>query len=76
MLIGKVRTVHQSLHLYTRLVSATYGLYLSLDTVKLSSLVDSIFTFNLATWYGNLSLENRAQLTQVVNTASKIVGSK
>jgi hypothetical protein len=38
-------------------------------------LVESILTFNIVTWYGNLSVKNRVRLARVVNTASKIVGS-
>ena len=33
-------------------------------------LVDSVLSFNIVTWYGNLSVKNRARLAQVVNMAS------
>ena len=38
-------------------------------------LVESvILSFNIVTWYGNLSVKNRARLARVVNRASKIIG--
>ena len=37
-------------------------------------LVESVLSFNIVTWYGNLSVKNRAWLARVVNTASKIIG--
>ena len=38
------------------------------------SLVESILTFNIVTWFGNLSVKDRARLTRVVNLAGKIIG--
>ena len=37
-------------------------------------LVESVLSFNIVTWYGNLSVKNRARLAPVVNMASKIIG--
>ena len=37
-------------------------------------LVESVLSFNIVTWYGNLSVKNRARLARVVNTAGKIIG--
>ena len=39
-------------------------------------LVDSVLSFNIVTWYGNLSVKNRARLARVVSMASKITGAK
>ena len=39
-------------------------------------LVESVLSFNIVTWYRNLSVKNRAQLARVINTASKIIGAK
>ena len=36
--------------------------------------LESDLSFNIVTWYGNLSVKNRARLARVVNTASKIIG--
>ena len=39
-------------------------------------LVENVLSFNIVTWYGNLSVKNRARLARVVNTASKIIRAK
>ena len=38
------------------------------------SLIESILTFNIVMWYGNLSVKHRDLLARVVNMASKVVG--
>ena len=40
------------------------------------SLIESVLSFNLVSWYGNLSAKNKARLARVVNQAGKIVGIK
>ena len=40
------------------------------------SLVESVLTFNIVSWYGNLSIKDRTRLAQIVNLAGKIVGLK
>lgn len=40
------------------------------------SLTESVLTFNIVSWYGNLLVRDRNKLTQVVNQASKIIGHK
>ena len=40
------------------------------------SLIESVLSFNLVSWYGNLSVKNKARLVRVVNQAGKIVGIK
>ena len=40
------------------------------------SLTESVLTFNIVSWYGNLSVRDRNKLTQIVNQASKIIGNK
>ena len=37
--------------------------------------IQSILTFNLHFWYGNLFLQNNANLNQIVDTVPKIIGS-
>ena len=39
-------------------------------------LIESIMTFNMVTWYGNLSERNKSKLSQIINQASKITGIK
>ena len=39
-------------------------------------IVENVLSFNIVTWYGNLSVKNRARMARIVNTASKIIGAK
>lgn len=39
-------------------------------------LTESLLTFNITSWYGNLSVKQKNKPTQVVNQASKIIGDK
>ena len=40
------------------------------------NLIQSVLSFNIVTWYGNLKVENRAKLSRVVSTACKLIGAK
>ncbi len=40
------------------------------------SLTESVLSFNIISWYGNLSVRYRNKLTRVVNQASKITADK
>ena len=40
------------------------------------SLVESILSFNIVTWYGNLGMRERTKLNRVVKMASKLIGRK
>jgi hypothetical protein len=44
-----------------------------LETVY-RSLIESILTFNIIAWFGNLSVKDRTRLTRVVKLAGKIIG--
>jgi len=46
-----------------------------LETVY-RSLIESILTFNIITWFGNLSVKDRARLSRVVKLAGRIIGSQ
>ena len=39
-------------------------------------LVDSILTFNIVVWYGNLGVNGKAKLARIVGMAGKITGAK
>ena len=39
------------------------------------SLIESNLSFNVITWYGNVSGKNKLKLARVVNTASKLIGN-
>ena len=38
------------------------------------SLIESILAFNIVTWFGVLTVRNKASLSRIVNTASKVIG--
>ena len=40
------------------------------------SLIQSILSFNIVSWFGHTRVKDRARLNRVVNTASKIIGRK
>ena len=39
-------------------------------------LIESIMTFNMVTWYGDLSVPDKPELSQIINEASKMTGVK
>ena len=40
------------------------------------SLAESVLTFNIVVWYGNLGVKGKAKLARIVGMAGKIVGAK
>ena len=40
------------------------------------SLVESILTFNVVVWYGNIGVKGKAKLARIVGMAGKIIGDK
>ena len=44
--------------------------------VVYKSLVESVFTFNIVVWYGNLGVKGKAKLARIVGMAGKIIGAK
>ena len=40
------------------------------------SLIQSILSFNIVTWYGCLAQKEKVRLNRVVNLASKVIGKK
>ena len=40
------------------------------------SLIESILSFNIVSWFGNLSVKNKTRLSRVVSQAGKIVGKQ
>ena len=39
-------------------------------------LIEIVLSFNIITWYGNVSAKNKIKLARVDNTASKLIGNK
>ena len=40
------------------------------------SIIESVLTFNIILWYGNLTVKNKSKLCRIVNTAEKIIGCR
>ena len=40
------------------------------------SLVESVLTFNIVVWYGNLGVKGKAKLARIVGMAGKTIGAK
>lgn len=62
----------QRLHLLRKLNS--FGVSQSILETVYKSLVESILSFNMIMWYGNLNIKGRNKLQKIVNMASKILG--
>ena len=67
------KKAQQRLYLLRKLRSFGVGRHV-LESVYRCLVESVILSFNIVTWYGNLSVKNRARLARVVNTASKILG--
>ena len=68
------KKTQQRLYLLRKLKS--FGIKTSILESVYRSLIESVLTFNIVTWHGNLSVKNRAKLARIVNLASKVIGSK
>ena len=40
------------------------------------SLIESVLTFNIVLWYGNLTVKNKGKLSRIVRTAEKVIGCR
>ena len=67
-----VKKASQRLYLLRKLCSFHVSEKVLETTYK--SLIESIITFNITAWYGNLTVRNKTKLGRVVQTASKIIG--
>lgn len=45
-------------------------------TIVYRSMIESIITYNIVSWYGNLTMKLKNKLTRVINEANKIIGHK
>ena len=52
--------------------------YVSRELLQIvyKSLVESVLTFNIVVWYGNLGVKGKAKLARIVGMAGKINGAK
>lgn len=67
------KTCNQRLHLLRKLNSFRVSKHIMEIVYK--NLIESILTFNMAMWYGNLNVKGRSKLQRIVNLASKIIGT-
>lgn len=68
------KKANQRLYLLRKLKSFEVSSQI-LETVY-RSLVESILTFNIIVWFGNLTVKDKARLARVVKLAGRIVGSE
>ena len=62
----------QRLFCLTRL--ATFQVDKSLMKLFYSAFIESVISFSIICWYGNLNIKSKNQLGRIVKTASKIAG--
>ena len=67
-----VKKANQRLYLLKKLRSFNVSPEI-LETVY-RSLIESVLSFNIVVWFGNLNMKNRGRLTRIIRVASKIVG--
>ena len=65
----------QRLYLLRKLRSA-FDVRRELLQIVYKSLVESVLTFNIVVWYGNLGVKGKAKLARIVGMAGKIIGAK
>ena len=68
------KKAHQRLFLLRKLNSFDVSQHI-LQLVYMG-LIESVLSFNIITWYGNVSAKNKTKLARVVNAASKLIGNE
>lgn len=68
------KKAQQRLYLLRKLRS--FGVSQEILELVYRSLIESILSFNLLAYYGNLTVKNRTKLMRIVNLASKITGTQ
>ena len=53
-----------------------FGVSRELLQTVYKSLVESVLTFNVVVWYGNLGVKGKTKLARIVGMAGKITGAK
>ncbi len=54
----------------------SFDVHRELLQIVYKSLVESVLTFNIVVWYGNLGVKGKAKLACIVGMAGKITGAK
>ena len=68
------KEAQQQLFLLRKLTSLNVGPHILESGYR--SLIKSVPSFNIVTWYGILTVKNRAKLRHIVSAASKLRGSE
>ena len=66
------KKAQQRLHLLRKL--RTFQVSKDILTLVYRSLIESVLTFNIASWYNQLTIKHKTKLTRIVNQAGKIPG--
>ena len=66
------KKAHQRLFLLRKL--KYFGISQGILEMVYRSLIENILAFSIVTWVGALAVRNKARLSRVVNTASKVTG--
>ena len=74
MLILYVKKVNQRMYLIRKL--KTFGVDKKMLEMIYRSLVESILTFNIVTFYGHLTVKQKNRLNKIVNIATKLINLK
>ncbi len=72
--ILSIKKSQQRLYLLRKLRS--FDVSRELLQIVYKSLVESVLTFNIVVWYGNLGVKGKAKLARIVGMAGKITGAK
>lgn len=67
------KKAQQRLHLLRKL--RTFQVSKDILTLVYRSLIESVLTFNISSWYNQHSIKHKTRLTRIVNKAVKITGS-
>ena len=54
----------------------SFGVSRELLPIVYKSLVESVLTFNIVVWYGNLGVKGKAKLARIVGMAGKTTGGR
>ena len=67
------KKAQQRLHLLRKL--RTFQVSKDVLTLVYRSLIESVLTFNISSWYNQLTIKHKTRLSRIVNHAAKITGS-
>ena len=66
------KKAQQCLYLLRKLQS--FGVSQHIVELVCREFIESILSFNIVTWYGNVNIKNRTKLARIVNIATKLIG--